>query len=146
MEITLEKLQELIIEPEQMKEIAGIQEEMLDYSATIELMAKVVEARPIKPEEQAGLAPIDRISWFVRNAYIAGYMMAVDTSGACDHDRTASGERSVKARSFLIGFTDLGATLAPAFRGNSRPEHGEKTGERMPRDITATMKRYEIDY
>lgn len=41
MEITLEKLQELIIEPEQMKEIAGIQEEMLDYSATIELMAKV---------------------------------------------------------------------------------------------------------
>ena len=29
--------------------------------------------------EQAGLAPIDRISWFVRNAYIAGYMMAVDT-------------------------------------------------------------------
>lgn len=79
MEITLEKLQELIIEPEQMKEIAGIQEEMLDYSATIELMAKVVEARPIKPEEQAGLAPIDRISWFVRNAYIAGYMMAVDT-------------------------------------------------------------------
>lgn len=79
MEITLEKLQELIIEPEQMKEIAEIQEEMLDYSATIELMAKVVEARPIKPEEQAGLAPIDRISWFVRNAYIAGYMMAVDT-------------------------------------------------------------------
>ena len=69
-----------------------------------------------------------------------------DNSGACDHDRTASGERSVKARSFLIGFTDLGATLAPAFRGNSRPEHGEKTGERMPRDITATMKRYEIDY
>lgn len=59
---------------------------------------------------------------------------------------TDSRERSVKARSFLIGFTDLGATLAPAFRGNSRPEHGEKTGERMPRDITATMKRYEIDY
>lgn len=79
MEITLDKLQELIIEPEQMEEIAGLQEKMLDYSATIELMAKVAESRPIKPEEQAKLAPIDRISWLVRNTYIAGYMMAVDT-------------------------------------------------------------------
>lgn len=79
MEITLDKLQERIIEPEKMEEIARLQEEMLDYSATIELMAKVVEARPIKPEEQAGLALIDRISWLVRNAYIAGYMVAIDT-------------------------------------------------------------------
>lgn len=79
MEITLDKLQELIIEPEQMKETAGLQEEMLDYSATVELMEKMIEAGPIKPEEQAGLAPIDRISWLVRNAYIAGYMMAVNT-------------------------------------------------------------------
>lgn len=79
MEITLEKLQELIIEPEQMEEIARLQEETLDYSATIELMAKLVEARSIKPEEQAGLAPIDRIGYLVRNAYIAGYINGVNT-------------------------------------------------------------------
>ena len=52
MEITLDKLQELIIEPEQMKETAGLQEEMLDYSATVELMEKMIEAGPIKPEER----------------------------------------------------------------------------------------------
>lgn len=79
MNITLEQLQELIIKPEDMQDIAQIQEDKLTYAATIELMANIAQARPVAPEEQAGLAPIDRIGWLVRNAFILGYMNGVDT-------------------------------------------------------------------
>lgn len=79
MEITREKLQELVIEAEQMKKIAEIQEGLLDYSVSVELVAQVAKAFPIKPEEQARLEPIDRISYLARGAYIVGYMNAVGT-------------------------------------------------------------------
>lgn len=79
MNITLEQLQELVIKPEDMKEIAQIQEDKLTYAATMELMADIAKARPIAPEEKKGLAPIDRIGYLVRNAYIVGYINGVDT-------------------------------------------------------------------
>lgn len=79
MNITLEQLQELVIKPEDMRDIAQIQEDKLTYAATIELMTDIAKARPIDPEEQAGLAPIDRIGWLVRNAFILGYMNGGDT-------------------------------------------------------------------
>lgn len=79
MEITVEQLQELILEKEQMKEIAQTQSDRLDYEASVELMERVMNAFPIQPEEREKVPRLDRIIYAVRGAYIFGYMSAVDT-------------------------------------------------------------------
>lgn len=79
MEITVEQLQELIFEEEQIKEIAQKQSDRLDYDASVELMERVMNAFPIQPEEREKISPLDRIIYAVRGAYIFGYMSAVDT-------------------------------------------------------------------
>mgnify|MGYP004499306747 CR=1 FL=1 len=79
MEITVEQLQELIFEEEQIKEIAQKQSERLDYEASVELMERVMNAVPIQPEEREKVSRLDRIIYAVRGAYIFGYMSAVDT-------------------------------------------------------------------
>lgn len=78
MEITVEQLQELILEKEQMKEIAQSQSDRLDYEASVELMERVMNAFPIQPEEREKVPRLDRIIYAVRGAYIFGYMSAVD--------------------------------------------------------------------
>ena len=79
MEITVEQLQELILEKEQMKEIAQTQSDRLDYEASVELMERVMNAFHIQPEEREKVPRLDRIIYAVRGAYIFGYMSAVDT-------------------------------------------------------------------
>lgn len=79
MEITVEQLQELIFEEEQIKEIAQTQSDRLDYDASVELMERVMNAFPIQPEEREKVSRLDRIIYAVRGAYIFGYMSAVDT-------------------------------------------------------------------
>lgn len=79
MKITVEQLQELIFEEEQIKEIAQKQSDQLDYDASVELMERVMNAFPIQPEEREKVSRLDRIIYAVRGAYIFGYMSAVDT-------------------------------------------------------------------
>lgn len=79
MEITVEQLRELILEEEQIKEIAQKQSERLDYEASVELIERVMNAFPIQPEEREKVSRLDRIIYAVRGAYIFGYMSAVDT-------------------------------------------------------------------
>lgn len=79
MEITVEQLQELIFEEEQIKKIAQTQSDQLDYDASVELMELVMNAFPIQPEEREKVSRLDRIIYAVRGAYIFGYMSAVDT-------------------------------------------------------------------
>lgn len=79
MKITVEQLQELIFEEEQIKEIAQKQRDQLDYDASVELMERVMNAFPIQPEEREKVSRLDRIIYAVRGAYIFGYMSAVDT-------------------------------------------------------------------
>lgn len=79
MEITVERLQELIFEEEQINKIAQTQSDLLDYEASVELMERVMNAFPIQPEEREKVSPLDRILYAVRGAYIIGYMSAVDT-------------------------------------------------------------------
>lgn len=79
MKITVEQLQELIFEEEQIKEIAQKQSDQLDYDASVELMERVMNAFPIQPEEREKGSRLDRIIYAVRGAYIFGYMSAVDT-------------------------------------------------------------------
>lgn len=79
MEITVEQLQELIFEEEQIKEIAQKQSDRLDYDASVELMERVMNAFPIQPEEREKVSRLDRVIYAVRGAYIFGYMSAVDT-------------------------------------------------------------------
>lgn len=79
MEITVEQLQELILEKEQIKQIAQAQSDRLDYDASVELMRRVMEAFPIQPEEWEQASRLDRVFHAVRGAYILGYMSAVDT-------------------------------------------------------------------
>lgn len=79
MEITVEQLQELIFEEEQIKKIVQTQSDRLDYEASIELMERVMNAFPIQPEEREKVSRLDRIIYAVRGAYILGYMSAVDT-------------------------------------------------------------------
>lgn len=79
MEITVEQLQELIFEEEQIKKIVQTQSDRLDYEASVELMERVMNAFPIQPEEREKVSRLDRIIYAVRGAYIFGYMSAVDT-------------------------------------------------------------------
>lgn len=79
MEITVEQLQELILEEEQIKKIAQTQSDRLDYEASVELMERVMNAVPIQPEEWEKVSRLDRVIYAVRGAYIFGYMSAVDT-------------------------------------------------------------------
>ena len=79
MEITVEQLQELIFEEEQIKKIAQTQSDRLDYDTSVELMERVMNAFPIQPEERGQVTRLDRIIYAVRGAYIFGYMSAVDT-------------------------------------------------------------------
>lgn len=79
MEITVEQLQELIFEEEQIKKIVQTQSDRLDYEASVELMERVMNAFPIQPEEREKVSRLDRIIYAVRGAYIIGYMSAVDT-------------------------------------------------------------------
>lgn len=79
MEITVEQLQELIFEEEQIKKIAQTQSDRLDYDTSVELMERVMNAFPIQPEEREKVSRLDRIIYAVRGAYIFGYMSAVDT-------------------------------------------------------------------
>ena len=79
MEITVEQLQELIFDGEQIKQIAQTQSDRLDYEASVELMERVMKAFPIQPEEREQVSRLDRILDAVRGAYIFGYMSAVDT-------------------------------------------------------------------
>lgn len=80
MEITEKRLrEELVLTQQDIAGIAKTVEEMLTYQATMELMAAIAEEGPIRESEQAGLAPIDRIGWMVRNAYKLGYMTATVT-------------------------------------------------------------------
>lgn len=79
MKITVEQLQELIFEEEQIKEIAQKQSDRLDYEASVELMERVMNAFPLQPEEREKASRLDRILYAVRGAYIFGYMSAVDT-------------------------------------------------------------------
>ena len=79
MEITVEQLQELILEKEQIKQIAQAQSDLLDCDASVELMRRVMEAFPIQPEEREQVSRLDRVFHAVRGAYIFGYMSAVDT-------------------------------------------------------------------
>lgn len=79
MKITVEQLQELIFEEEQIKEIAQKQSDQLDYDASVELMERVMNAFPIQPEEREKVSRLERIIYAVRGAYIFGYMSAVDT-------------------------------------------------------------------
>lgn len=79
MEITVEQLQELILEEEQIKKIAQTQSDRLDYEASVELMERVMNAVPIQPEEREKVSRLDRVIYAVRGAYIFGYMSAVDT-------------------------------------------------------------------
>lgn len=79
MEITVGQLQELIFEEEQIKKIAQMQSDRLDYEASVELMERVMNAFPIQPEEREKVSRLDRVIYAVRGAYIIGYMSAVDT-------------------------------------------------------------------
>lgn len=79
MEITVEQLQELILEEEQIKKMAQKQSDRLDYEASVELMERVMNAFPIQPEEREKVSRLDLIIYAVRGAYIFGYMSAVDT-------------------------------------------------------------------
>lgn len=79
MEITVEQLQELIFEEEQIKKIVQTQSDRLDHEASVELMERVINAFPIQPEEREKVSRLDRIIYAVRGAYILGYMSAVDT-------------------------------------------------------------------
>lgn len=79
MKITVEQLQELIFEEEQIKEIAQKQSDQLDYDASVELMERVMNAFPIQPEEREKVSRLDRIIYAVRGAYIFGYISAIDT-------------------------------------------------------------------
>lgn len=79
MEITVEQLQELIFEEEQIKKIAQTQSDRLDYDTSVELMERVMNAFPIQPEEREKVSRLDRIIYAVRGSYIFGYMSAVDT-------------------------------------------------------------------
>lgn len=79
MEITVEQLRELVFEEEQIKEIAQKQSDLLDYEASVELMKQVMEAFPIQAEEREQVSRLDRILYAVRDAYLIGYMSAVDT-------------------------------------------------------------------
>lgn len=79
MEITVEQLQELILEEEQIKKIVQTQSDRLDYEASVELMERVMNAFLIQPEEREKVSRLDRIIYAVRGAYIFGYMSAVDT-------------------------------------------------------------------
>lgn len=79
MEITVEQLQELIFEEEQIKKIAQTQSDRLGYDTSVELMERVMNAFPIQPEEREKVSRLDRIIYAVRGAYIFGYMSAVDT-------------------------------------------------------------------
>lgn len=78
MEVTLEKLQELVIGQDEMQEIMQTQEDMFDYAASVELTARIAEAQPIQTvtEEKANM--LERVSYLTRNAYIFGYMSAVE--------------------------------------------------------------------
>lgn len=78
MEITVERLRELILEEEQIKQIAQTQSDKLDYDTSAELMEQVMKAFPIQPEEREQVSPLDRVLYAVRGAYIFGYMSAVD--------------------------------------------------------------------
>lgn len=60
MEITVEQLQELIFEEEQIKEIAQKQSDQLDYDASVELMERVMNASPI----QQLIAPAEAMELF----------------------------------------------------------------------------------
>lgn len=79
MEITVGQLQELIFEEEQIKKIAQMQSDRLDYEASVELMERIMNAFPIRPEEREKMSRLDRAIYAVRSAYIFGYMSAVDT-------------------------------------------------------------------
>ena len=78
MEVTLEKLQELVIGQDEMQEIMQTQEDMFDYAASVELTARIAEAQPIQTvtEEKANM--LERVSYLTRNDYIFGYMSAVE--------------------------------------------------------------------
>ena len=99
MEITVEQLQELIFAEEQIKEIAQKQSDRLDYEASVELMERVINAFPIQPEEREKVSRLDRIIYAVRDAYIFGYMSAVDTLNDA-------------MRAFVADFTGGGYTVA----------------------------------
>lgn len=79
MEITVEQLQELIFEEEQINEIAQTQSDRLDYDTSVELMGRVMNAFPIQPEDREKVSQLDRIIYAVRGAYILGYMSSVYT-------------------------------------------------------------------
>lgn len=79
MEITREQLHDLILEEDQINKIAQTTGDRLDYKASVELMERVMNAFPIQPEEREKVSRMDRIIYAVRNAYIIGYMSAVDT-------------------------------------------------------------------
>lgn len=51
MKITVEQLQELIFEEEQIKKIAQTQSDRLGYDTSVELMERVMNALPISREE-----------------------------------------------------------------------------------------------
>lgn len=78
MEITAEQLRELIIEEEQINEIAQAQSDQLDRNASAELVNRVMNTFPIILDEWENHSPLDRIIYSVRGAYIFGYMCAIE--------------------------------------------------------------------
>lgn len=98
MKITVEQLQELIFEEEQIKEIAQKQSDQLDYDASVELMERVMNAFPIQPEEREKVSRLDRIIYAVRGAYIFGYMSAVDTLNDAYDTGRVQGMREERAK------------------------------------------------
>lgn len=79
MEITVEQLQELILEETQIKEMAQALIDSFDYDTSVDLVERVTDAFPIRPEDWEKLPSLERIIYAVRGAYIFGYMSAVDT-------------------------------------------------------------------
>lgn len=79
MEITVEQLQELILEETQIKEMAQALIDSFDYDTSVDLVERVMNAVPIQPEEREKVSRLDRVIYAVRGAYIFGYMSAVDT-------------------------------------------------------------------
>lgn len=79
MEITVEQLQELILEETQIKEMAQALIDSFDYDTSVDLVERVTDAFPIRPEDREKLPSLERIIYAVRGAYIFGYMSAVDT-------------------------------------------------------------------
>ena len=79
MEITVEQLQGLILEETQIKEMAQALIDSFDYDTSVDLVERVTDAFPIRPEDWEKLPRLERIIYAVRGAYILGYISAVDT-------------------------------------------------------------------